>query len=105
MKRVKMPGLGMVVEFPYSCFNPYRQGWNGWVFRVGVIDQIYESNGNACVRVKYAKRVEYALGERETPVVYKEGFKRFVIGDDLFEFSGNVSSNEDSVFLTRNGLI
>lgn len=40
MKAVNKPFVGQLVQIPAFEFAPMRSGWNGWIFRVGVIKPI-----------------------------------------------------------------
>lgn len=49
--------LGDVVQFPHHEFQPYRSGWNGWIFRVGIVERLYISKtGKECATVRYCAR-------------------------------------------------
>ena len=57
MKAVKKPFVGQLVQVPAFEFAPMRSGWNGWIFRVGVIEKLYISkSGRKCAKVRYCTR-------------------------------------------------
>lgn len=57
MVKVKNPKVGQLVQIPVIEFAPYRKGWNGWIFRVGVIEKLYISkSGNKCATVRYCSK-------------------------------------------------
>ena len=46
--------VGDLVQFPYHMFTPMRSGWNGWLFRVGIVERIFTTaKGNAVATVRY----------------------------------------------------
>lgn len=58
MKVVKNPKVGMVIEFPRTQFAPLRKGWNGWLFSVGIIEELYTSkSGKKCAKVRYCNGI------------------------------------------------
>lgn len=56
MKKVVNVKVGDVIEFPLYQFAPLRSGWNGWIFRAGIVDEIYIKNGVKCAKVRYCSR-------------------------------------------------
>lgn len=57
MKAVKNPFVGQLVQIPAFEFAPMRSGWNGWIFRVGVIEKLYISkSGRKCAKVRYCTK-------------------------------------------------
>ena len=46
MKKARKLAVGSVVSVPDYCFAPNRQGWNGWVFRVGIVREVGTSKKN-----------------------------------------------------------
>lgn len=45
--------VGEIVSVPTYQFEPYRSGWNGWLFSVGRILRIYTGKtGKTCVEVE-----------------------------------------------------
>lgn len=120
MKKVKNPKVGQLVEIPVYEFAPYRSGWNGWIFRVGVIEKLYVSKtGKKCATVRYCsdRAGMYQL------LPCKEATKNLVI-EHVFqwdslewaqkkytEFKGyedageNVCWDENTAFLLNNGFI
>ena len=43
MKKAKKIEVGTLVKVPIYEFAPFRTGWNGWIFRVGVVEKLYIS--------------------------------------------------------------
>ena len=57
MKQVINPKVGQLIQIPVYQFAPLRSGWNGWIFRVGVIDKLYISkSGEKCAKVRFCSR-------------------------------------------------
>lgn len=57
MKIAKNLKVGDLVEIPIYEFAPLRSGWNGWIFRVGVVEKLYISkSGKKCATVRYCSR-------------------------------------------------
>lgn len=58
MKQARNVKVGDVVQFPHHCFEPMRRGWNGWIFRAGIIEELYTSKkGIPCAVVRYCTRI------------------------------------------------
>ena len=58
MKRAVNVKVGDVIEFPHHCFAPHRSGWNGWIFRAGIVEKLYTSKkGLKCATVRYCTRI------------------------------------------------
>ena len=105
MKKVKNPKVGQLVEVPTYCFAPMRHGWNGWLFNIGVIEDIYTGKtGKRCATVRYNNH-----GSEST--------KGFVL-DNVFQYEfldmqqKFVDENKDAKsfgheieFMIRNGFI
>ena len=59
MKKCKNVQIGDVVRFPYHQFAPYRRGWNGWLFKPGIVTRLYTSTqGKLCAEITYLYRDE-----------------------------------------------
>lgn len=57
MKKALNVKVGDVIEFPCYQFAPLRRGWNGWIFRAGIVEKLYTSkNGFKCATVRYCSR-------------------------------------------------
>lgn len=119
MKKCKQPEIGDVIQFPYKCFAPYRSGWNGWTFRVGIIeDLVTGANGSPCALVRWCKRL--CDPHKSAPIV--EAFD-CIKRDCLFEYNldtarrgceilkqaerdgQTVTWDEDTALLVNNGII
>lgn len=58
MKQAKNVKVGSVVQFPLRQFAPLRHGWNGWIFRAGIVEKLYISkSGKKCATVRYCSRL------------------------------------------------
>lgn len=120
MKAIKNPFVGQLVQIPAFEFAPMRSGWNGWIFRVGVIEKLYISkSGRKCAKVRYCTR----RAGRYQLLPCTEYSKGFVI-ENVFQWdnlalvqstysdlkavedSGEpVCWGEDTAFLLQNGYI
>lgn len=57
MKRMKNVKVGDVVQFPEYQFAPFRKGWNGWIFRVAIVNKLYISkSGVECANITYCTK-------------------------------------------------
>ena len=117
MKRIKNPRVGQLVQVPVIEFAPQRSGWNGWIFRVGVM--YISKSGRKCAKVRYCTRRagRYQL----LPCTeYSKGFAiENVFQWDKLEFTQKTYSelkaaedsgepvcwDEDTAFLLQNGYI
>lgn len=120
MKKVVNPYVGQLVQIPAYEFAPMRTGWNGWMFRVGVIEKLYISkSGRKCAKVRYCTKV----AGRYQLLPCTEYSKGFVI-ENVFQWNGLalaqknytefkayeddgelVCWDEDTAFLVSNGYI
>lgn len=58
MRKAKKIRVGSVIQFPHYQFAPMRRGWNGWIFRAGIVEKIYTSkSGRKCAVVRYCTRI------------------------------------------------
>jgi len=54
LKVAKNVKIGDVIQFPHHQFAPLRRGWNGWIFRAGIVEKLYISkSGKKCATVRY----------------------------------------------------
>lgn len=59
MKKCVKVNVGDVVEFPHHEFAPFRKGWNGWIFKTGIVNRLYTSTqGKPCAELIYMYRDE-----------------------------------------------
>ena len=120
MKKVVNPYVGQLVQIPAYEFAPMRTGWNGWMFRVGVIEKLYISkSGRKCAKVRYCTKV----AGRYQLLPCTEYSKGFVI-ENVFQWNGlalaqknytefkayedngeQICWGEDTAFLVSNGYI
>lgn len=57
MKLKRNIKVGDVIQFPHHRFSEQRRGWNGWIFRAGIVDKLYEDkNGKRYADVTYCWR-------------------------------------------------
>ena len=121
MKKVNAPKVGQLVKVPVYEFAPMRSGWNGWIFRVGIIEKLYISKaGNKCARVRYCS----GLAGRNQVTDCHEYSKGWLVSN-VFQYEGNLANeqksydeykaceengevvcwDEDTAFLLKNGFI
>lgn len=107
MKRAKGIKPGSIVQFPYSCFSPMAKGWNGWIFKIAIVEKLYKSeSGHESAKVRYCARL-LTEWDKEEIVDYAEA-RKIISFDNLFEVSESEiehSSGEDREFLKRHGLL
>lgn len=101
MKAVKNPKVGMVIQFPRTCFDQRRSGWNGWLFSAGIIEELYTSkSGKKCAKVRWCNRRagRYQLLPNEETV-------RAIETKYLFEYDleFNVSRIKEFLEFEKNG--
>lgn len=120
MKAVNKPFVGQLVQIPAFEFAPMRSGWNGWIFRVGVIEKLYISkSGRTCAKVRYCTRragryqllpcVEYSKDFAIENVFQwdkldfaQKTYSEFKAAEDSGE---TICWGEDTAFLLQNGYI
>lgn len=56
MKVAKNLRVGDIIQFPKYEYAPLRKGWNGWIFSAGIVEKLYQSNGEECAVVRYCVR-------------------------------------------------
>lgn len=120
MKAVKNPCVGQLVQIPAFEFAPQRSGWNGWIFRVGVIEKLYVSkSGRKCATVRYCTKcagryqllpcIEYSKPFVIENVFQWNGLERAQKSYTEFKFyednGEQVCWDEDTAFLVNNGYI
>lgn len=120
MKAVKNPRVGQLVQIPVFQFAPMRSGWNGWIFRVGVIEKLYISkSGRKCAKVRYCNSragryqllpcTEYSKGfvienvfQWDMLTLVQRNYTELKAAEDNGE---PVCWGEDTAFLLQNGYI
>lgn len=120
MKAVNKPFVGQLVQIPAFEFAPMRSGWNGWIFRVGVIEKLYiPKSGRKCAKVRYCTKragryqllpcTEYSKGFAIENVFQwgkldfaQKTYSEFKAAEDSGE---PVCWDEDTAFLLQNGYI
>ena len=119
MKKVVNPYVGQLVQIHAYEFA-LRTGWNGWIFRVGVIEKLYISKtGKKCAKVRYCTKcagryqllpcTEYSKGfvienvfQWDRLAWAQKKYTEFKAYEDAGE---QVCWNEDTAFLVNNGYI
>lgn len=57
MKLKRSVKVGDVIQFPHHCFSEQCRGWNGWIFRAGIVDKLYtDEHGKKCAVVSYCSK-------------------------------------------------
>lgn len=118
MKKARNVKVGDLVQVPVYNFAPHRSGWNGWLFRVGVVENIFkgQASGRKIARVRYACKLRDKYS-RECDEVEKGFYLENVFAYDSLMFdkrrydevinwekSGErVCWCEDLAFLANNG--
>ena len=117
-KKVRNPKVGDLVQVPVYEFAPFRTGWNGWIFRVGVIERIYvgRKSGRKIARVRYASKLHDRYGlecdEHSKDFYIDNVFLYDHIAIDLKNYvelleaqnqGERVCWSEDTAFLVKNG--
>lgn len=120
MKKVSKIKIGDLVEIPVYEFAPFRSGWNGWIFRVGVVEKLYISkSGKKCATVRYCSRTagRYQLlpaTETTKNILVEHCFEYKYLSlaarnyKEFREHEKNgeqVCWSEDTAFLVQNGFI
>lgn len=58
MRKKRNVKVGDLVQFPYYMFAPMRSGWNGWLFRVGIVEKVFTTAaGKAGATVRYCSYI------------------------------------------------
>jgi len=104
MKQAKSIQPGSIVQFPHSCFAPYRKGWNGWTFRVAIVDRLYTSkSGNACAKITFCDKIGVDPWDRDVVLEYSEKQIGITL-NKLFEISSTEIEHligENAEFIKR----
>lgn len=84
MKKVKNAKVGDVIQFPAYQFSKIRSGWNGWIFRVGIIEKLYtcSKTGTKYATVRYCIRT----ADHYTMLPNEESTMSVKL-DNLFEYN------------------
>lgn len=119
MKQAKNVKVGSVIQFPLREFAPLRRGWNGWIFRAGIVEKLYISkSGKKCATVRYCSRragryqllpnTEATVNVlREHLFQYDVGWqqKMFTEGREAEKNGEEVCWSEDIALLLNHGII
>lgn len=111
MKHAKNVKVGQLVEVPVYEFAPMRTGWNGWEFRVGVVEKLYISKTNcSCAKVRFRfngkEQTRGFLAEHVFEYKYLNLTQKHYTEGKADEAVGKkVHYGEDMIFLAENGFI
>lgn len=120
MVKAKNVSVGDVIQFPLREFAPLRHGWNGWIFRAGIVEKLYISkSGKRCATVRYCSRTagRYQLlpNVEATINVYRERLFEYSIidlktrwykeGVEAERNGEKVCWDEDTALLVNHGII
>ena len=119
MKKARLVKVGDVVQFPHHCFDERRRGWNGWIFRAGIVERIGKTkDGVSFATLRYCSGV----AGRYQLLPCKEATKN-IKTDFIFEYNSEFKArrvrellecerngepvcwDEDSALLVNHGLI
>lgn len=120
MKKAKVVKVGQVIQFPHHCFDERRSGWNGWIFRAGIVQGFGTSKktGNRMVKVLFCKRtagryqllpdVEETMWISRNCIFEYDLDSRIQWTKESLEAEANgeeVCWDEDSALLVNNGFV
>lgn len=94
MRKARNVKVGSVVEIPFYQFAPNRRGWNGWIFRLGIVEKIFigAKTGRMCAKVKY---IPHNPGRYEMfPVTYAT---KVVFLDNCFDPADTIKFQTDGM--------
>lgn len=58
MKKAMRVSVGDVIQFPHHCFDERRRGWNGWLFRAGIVEGFgVTKDGAKVAKVRYCSHI------------------------------------------------
>ena len=115
MKHAKKLTVGSLVEVPDYCFAPYRSGWNGWIFRAGIIRALGRSkrDGSPTYKVEYCRRGYGYKGDKTTitkwfrqDALFEKDYThaKFLM-EHPREYWCNGCYDEDTEFMIDNGFL
>jgi hypothetical protein len=124
MRKAKLK-VGNVIQIPVYEFAPFRRGWNGWLFQVGIIKEIGKSkkDGTPIALIEYPardyKQTRYRLNgtevEKTSNILTKWFRAECIMEYDISscdyslehprEYWSNKCYNEDVEFLIDKGII
>lgn len=71
MKKARNVKVGSIVEVPFKEFAPYRSGWNGWLFRQGIVREIVNSQKyGRCYKVEFPSYYNHTNCKRTITKVF-----------------------------------
>lgn len=90
MRKAKKLEVGKVIQFPHQRFEQGRRGWNGWIFRVGIIEKLFVlPNGKKAATVRFgtgiADKYQLLPNKEDTKNIYQEY---------LFEYNVEAAQNQ-----------
>lgn len=86
MRHAKNLKVGSLVQVPDYCFAPMRRGWNGWIFRAGVIRKIGKSKKDGTT-VYQVERCIRGYGDPRYPENRSRTYTAWFRKDAIFEIS------------------
>lgn len=119
MKKKRSVKVGDVIQFPHHCFSEQRRGWNGWIFRAGIVEKLYKNEyGKPFAVVTYCWRIAgryqllpCELRQRRVPIETlfeydvpskERNYKEYKAYEDAGE---QVCWDEDTALLLDRGII
>ena len=113
MKKAKNLTIGAAVSVPDYCFAPLRHGWNGWIFRAGIIRKIGRSQKTGRIMYQVERCVfGYAQSKKTvTKWFYPESIMEFsfvhsnMLMEHPREYWDHGTYDDDTEFLIDNGII
>lgn len=114
MKHAKNLKIGSLVQVPDYCFAPMRHGWNGWIFRAGVIRKIGKSKDGTIVY--QVERCTKNYGYKGDKTTHTSWFRKDAIFEKSFahaemvmqhprEYWNNGCYDEDTEFMIDQGFL
>lgn len=118
MRHAKNLKIGSLVQVPDYCFAPMRSGWNGWLFRAGVIRKIGKSKRDGatvyqverCIRgygdprVKDNRRTITAWFRKDA--IFEKGYEHSkMLMEHPREYWCNGCYDEDTEFMIDQGFL
>lgn len=86
MRKMRTLKVGKLCQIPLYEQFPYRKGWNGWKFAVGVIDKIYTTkSGRKAVTVRYCSKCASRYQLLPCTEVTKNVYAEFVFEWDFLD--------------------
>ena len=115
MRHAKNLKIGSLVQVPDYCFAPFRSGWNGWIFRAGIIRAIGKSKKDGAT-IYQVERCTKNYGYHGDKTTYTAWFRKEAIFEKGYEHAKmlmehpreywcNGCYDEDTEFMIDNGFL